>query len=211
MFTGIIEEVGNIKSVTSKGGNSFLKIAAKKVLEGTKLGASIAVNGVCLTVVELNDSDFQAEATRETLERSSLKKLVSGSRVNLERALKADGRFDGHIVMGHVDATGVIKSLKQNEGSHFISIEIPEKYSRYIVDKGSVAVDGISLTVTECIKNIFTLNIIPHTFEITVLNERKIGDEVNIEVDIIGKYFEKLHSSGKKEITKEFLNENGYS
>ncbi|MCX5776140.1 MAG: riboflavin synthase, partial [Candidatus Firestonebacteria bacterium] len=113
MFTGIIEEVGNIKSVTSKGGNSFLKIAAKKVLEGTKLGASIAVNGVCLTVVELNDSDFQAEATRETLERSSLKKLVSGSRVNLERALKADGRFDGHIVMGHVDATGVIKSLKQ--------------------------------------------------------------------------------------------------
>jgi riboflavin synthase len=112
--------------------------------------------------------------------------------------------------MGHVDTVGVIKSIKKNEGAHFISIEIPEKFSRYIVDKGSVAVDGISLTVTECIKNIFTLNIIPHTFEITVLKERKIGDEVNIEVDIAGKYFEKLYGSGKKEITKEFLNENGY-
>jgi len=210
MFTGIIEEVGDIKSVRREGGNSLLKIAAKKVTADVKIGASISVNGVCLTAVEVGVSDFTAEATQETLFRSNLKKLKSGDRVNLERALKADGRLDGHIVMGHIDTVGVIRMIKKTEGYQLITVEVPEKYTKYIVDKGSIAVEGVSLTVTECRGNIFSLNIIPHTCEITVLKDRRSGDEVNIEVDLLGKYIEKMLGADKKNITKEFLNENGY-
>ena len=210
MFTGIIEEVGKIKSVKTRGDNSLLNISAEIVTEGIMIGSSIAVNGVCLTAVEINKTDFTAEATKETLQRSNLQKLKPGSKVNLERPLRADGRLDGHIVMGHVDTVGKIKVIKKGEGSWFVAVEVPEKYVKYIVDKGSIAVDGISLTVTECKGSAFTLNIIPHTFEITILNDKKPGDEVNIEVDITGKYIEKMLIKDKKEITEEFLNENGY-
>jgi len=210
MFTGIIEEVGKIKSVKTRGDNSLLNISAEIVTEGIMIGSSIAVNGVCLTAVEINKTDFTAEATKETLQRSNLQKLKPGSKVNLERPLRADGRLDGHIVMGHVDTVGKIKVIKKGEGSWFVAVEVPEKYVKYIVDKGSIAVDGISLTVTECKGSAFTLNIIPHTFEITILNDKKPGDEVNIEVDITGKYIEKMLIEDKKEITEEFLNENGY-
>ena len=210
MFTGIIEEVGKIKSVKTRGDNSLLNISAEIVTEGIMIGSSIAVNGVCLTAVEINKTDFTAEATKETLQRSNLQKLKPGSKVNLERPLRADGRLDGHIVMGHVDTVGKIKVIKKGEGSWFVAVEVPEKYVKYIVDKGSIAVDGISLTVTECKGSAFTLNIIPHTFEITILDDKKPGDEVNIEVDITGKYIEKMLIEDKKEITEEFLNENGY-
>ena len=210
MFTGIIEEVGKIKSVKTRGDNSLLNISAEIVTEGIMIGSSIAVNGVCLTAVEINKTDFTAEATKETLQRSNLQKLKPGSKVNLERPLRADGRLDGHIVMGHVDTVGKIKVIKKGEGSWFVAVEVPEKYVKYIADKGSIAVDGISLTVTECKGSAFTLNIIPHTFEITILDDKKPGDEVNIEVDITGKYIEKMLIEDKKEITEEFLNENGY-
>src|SRR3989339_1627534 len=206
MFTGIIEEIGEIRGVKTDGDNLLIDILAGKILEGMKIGSSISVNGVCLTAVKINKSDFTAEATKETLLRSNLKKLKTGDNVNLERPLKADSRLDGHIVMGHVDAVGIIRSLKKGEGSWRLAVEVPEKYTKYIVDKGSIAVDGVSLTVTECKGNTFTLNIIPHTFEITILKDKKSGDEVNVEVDITGKYIEKMMIGGKKEITEEFLN-----
>ncbi|MFH1074670.1 MAG: riboflavin synthase, partial [Candidatus Firestonebacteria bacterium] len=180
------------------------------LLESIKIGSSVSVNGVCLTAIEVNRADFTAEATKETLIRSSLKKIKSGDRVNLERPLKADGRFDGHIVMGHVDTVGIIRSIKKGGGFRLFAVEVPGKYMKYIVDKGSIAVDGISLTVTECRNNSFTFNIIPHTFETTILKDKKAGSEVNIEVDVSGKYIEKMQIGIKKEITKEFLNENGY-
>lgn len=210
MFTGIIEEIGIIGTVSMKNENSLLEIQAKKVLADAKLGSSIAVNGVCLTVIEVKKSCFVAEATKETLSRSNLGIVRSGCKVNLERPLKADGRFDGHIVMGHIDSTGVIKQIRKEKGSWLVKVETDSKFVKYIVNKGSIAVDGISLTVTECTGNMFTLNIIPHTFEVTTLKERKPGDKVNIEVDIIAKYAEKLHGN-IKESAKELQNENGYT
>jgi len=211
MFTGIIEEIGKIKSLRHSGGNLLLELSAKKLLQGAEVGCSIAVNGVCLTAVKLGAASFTAEATPETLLKSNLKNLKTGDTVNLERALKADGRFDGHIVMGHIDTTGIIRSVKKGEGSYALAVEVPKAFTRYIVDKGSIAVEGISLTVTACMNNVFTLNIIPHTFEKTVLKNRRPGEEVNIEVDVLGKYLEKMQAGEKKVITKEFLDENGYT
>ncbi len=213
MFTGIIEELGVIKKVIKKTGNSLLEIRAAAALDGARTGSSIAVNGVCLTVLEVKKTSFIAEVTKESLVRSNLSGINTGSRVNLERPLKAEGRFDGHIVMGHVDSTGIIREITKGQGYWRIAIEVERGLSKYIVDKGSVAVDGISLTVTECTGNLFTLNIIPHTFESTTLKERVSGDKVNIETDLVAKYIEKFYAGSglNKNISKEFLNENGYT
>ncbi|MBO4876688.1 MAG: riboflavin synthase [Ruminococcus sp.] len=192
MFTGIIEEVGSVISVTRNGTSSNIRIRASKVLEGTSLGDSIAVNGVCLTVTAMGSDWFQADVMNETLSRSSLGSLRSGSPVDLERAMAADGRFGGHIVSGHIDGTGTISDIRNDGIAVWYTVSAPSQILRYIVEKGSIAIDGISLTVAKLTDRDFSVSIIPHTAACTVLSQRKTGDTVNLENDIIGKYVEKL-------------------
>ena len=208
MFTGIVEEIGKIQSITS----NKITVECGTVLEGTKLGDSIAVNGVCLTVIELSSKTFTADVSYETLRVTSLNNLKAGSIVNLERAMKADGRFGGHMVYGHVDGLGKIVTIQKNGEFFDIKIELDEKDSKYAVKKGSITVDGISLTIAEIINNQINLAIIPHTFENTNLKSLKIGDFVNIETDITAKYIEKFLSTSdnKSRISLEFLQEHGF-
>lgn len=215
MFTGIIEEIGTVRRIQKGRYSAVLTIQASKVLEQTKIGDSIAVNGICLTVTELSEGYFQADVMHETLNRSSLSQITSGSHVNLERAMPADGRFGGHIVAGHVDGVGKILSTRRDDTAVWYMIEAEPPVMRYIVEKGSVTVDGISLTVAQVWENRFSVSVIPHTQEHTVLKERTEGDFVNLETDIIGKYVEKLLQPAKEprqesKITKEFLDKYGY-
>ena len=192
MFTGIVEEIGTIKRFNISGNSGCIEIEAKKVLEGTKIGDSIAVNGICLTVVSMSDSSFCADVMAETVRRSSLSELSDGDSVNLERAMAADGRFGGHIVSGHIDGTGVIVSKVQEENAVWVTIEAPEEILNYIVEKGSICIDGISLTVASVSDRDFKVSVIPHTGEETTLLKKKTGLKVNLENDIIGKYVGKL-------------------
>lgn len=192
MFTGIIEEIGTIESIRQGGKNSDLVIRAQTVLEGTKIGDSIAVNGICLTVTSLSGGSFTADVMNETLRRSSLSKLRAGSRVNLERAMKNDGRFGGHIVSGHVDGTGTITKIRKDGIAVWYTVETPPEILHYVVEKGSIAIDGISLTVAAVSEKDFSVSIIPHTAKETILSEKKVGDAVNLENDIIGKYVERF-------------------
>lgn len=192
MFTGIIEEIGTVESIRRNGVNSDLVIRAKKVLEGTTIGDSIAVNGICLTVTKLGDRTFTADVMNETLQRSSLSGIRVGNKVNLERAMLNNGRFGGHIVSGHVDGTGIIKQIKRDGIAVWYTVETKSEILRYIVEKGSIAIDGISLTVAKVGKSDFSVSIIPHTAKETILSERKIGDKVNLENDIVGKYIERF-------------------
>ncbi|MDE5854859.1 MAG: riboflavin synthase [Ruminococcus sp.] len=212
MFTGIIEEVGTVKAVQRSGNNSFIRIQADKILSDVHLGDSIAVNGVCLTVTKFDGSIFQADVMNETLSRSSLGSLKTGSIVNLERAMSANGRFGGHIVSGHIDGTGNIINIKNDGIAIWYTIKANNNIMRYIVEKGSVAIDGISLTVAEVGKNNFSVSIIPHTSGQTILSSKKVGDIVNLENDIIGKYIEKLMNTAKSEsvIDMNFLAERGF-
>lgn len=215
MFTGIVEEIGKIKRFNISGNSGRIEIEAKKVLEGTKIGDSIAVNGICLTVVSMSDSSFCADVMAETVRRSSLSELSEGDSVNLERAMAADGRFGGHIVSGHIDGTGVIVSKVQEENAVWVTIEAPEEILNYIVEKGSICIDGISLTVASVSDRDFKVSVIPHTGEETTLLKKKTGLKVNLENDIIGKYVGKLMniSGGEKKtsnITMDFLIENGF-
>lgn len=215
MFTGIIEEVGTVREIRRGQTSSFIEIQAKTVLSDVRLGDSIAVNGVCLTVTEFSADSFRADVMNETLNRSSLGSLRGGSPVNLERAMPANGRFGGHIVSGHIDGTGVITDIRRDGISVWYTIGTTAAVMRYIVEKGSVAIDGISLTVAKVTDSSFSVSIIPHTAEQTVLSYKKIGDTVNLENDIIGKYIEKLMNpqNTPKEpngITMDFLAENGF-
>ncbi len=212
MFTGIIEEIGVVKTVQRSGNNSFIRIEAKKILSDIHLGDSIAVNGVCLTVTKADSSIFQADVMNETLNRSSLGKLVAGSTVNLERAMPINGRFGGHIVSGHIDGTGKIINIRNDGIAVWYTIEADNNIMRYTVEKGSIAIDGISLTVAKTSKNNFSVSIIPHTAGQTVLSSKKIGDIVNIESDIIGKYVEKLMNPISRDsiIDMKFLSEGGF-
>ncbi len=212
MFTGIIEEIGVVKTVQRSGNNSFIRIEAKKILSDIHLGDSIAVNGVCLTVTKADGSIFQADVMNETLNRSSLGKLVAGSTVNLERAMPINGRFGGHIVSGHIDGTGKIINIRNDGIAVWYTIEADNNIMRYTVEKGSIAIDGISLTVAKTGKNNFSVSIIPHTAGQTVLSSKKIGDIVNIESDIIGKYVEKLMNPISRDsiIDMKFLSEGGF-
>ncbi|MDE7105268.1 MAG: riboflavin synthase [Ruminococcus sp.] len=212
MFTGIIEEVGTVKAIQRSGNNSFIRIQADKILSDVHLGDSIAVNGVCLTVTKFDGSIFQADVMNETLSRSSLGSLKTGSIVNLERAMSANGRFGGHIVSGHIDGTGNIINIKNDGIAIWYTIKANNNIMRYIVEKGSVAIDGISLTVAEVGKNNFSVSIIPHTSGQTILSSKKVGDIVNLENDIIGKYIEKLMNTAKSEsvIDMNFLAERGF-
>lgn len=215
MFTGIVEETGSIKNIKRGAASAELSIEASKVLEDVALGDSIAVNGVCLTVTDFSGSMFTADVMHETLDRSSLGALRPGSPVNLERAMKTDGRFGGHIVSGHIDGTGHIRNISRDDNAIWYTIDTSGDILRYIVEKGSIAIDGISLTVASVDESSFKVSIIPHTAANTILAVKKAGDVVNLENDIIGKYVEKLMRTAENEteescITEAFLIENGF-
>lgn len=216
MFTGIIEEIGRIDSIKKGTQSAVLGIRCQKVLEGTKIGDSIAVNGVCLTVTSLHEQGYTADVMAETLERSSLGSLSKNSPVNLERAMAADGRFGGHIVAGHIDGTGKIRDIRRDETAVWYTVEAESQLLRYVVEKGSIAIDGISLTVARVTDRDFSVSIIPHTQGETSLGFRQKGDIVNLECDVIGKYVEKLMkpagitTSVESNITDTFLMEHGY-
>ncbi|WP_195267845.1 riboflavin synthase [Eubacterium sp. 1001713B170207_170306_E7] len=212
MFTGIIEEMGTIQSIRRGAASSVMTLEAGIVLEDTQEGDSIAVNGVCLTITDFSSSDFTVDIMHETLTRSSLSTLRPGDVVNLERAMAANGRFGGHIVSGHIDGTGKITDVKKDDNAVWYTIQTSSGLSRYIVEKGSIAVDGISLTVASVKGNLFSVSVIPHTVKKTILSQKGVGACVNLENDCIGKYVEKLfgtapHQSG---ITKDFIKKFGY-
>ena len=192
MFTGIIEEIGTIARIRKGTASAVLEIQAQTVLEGTKIGDSIAVNGICLTVTGMYPGKFTADVMAETLRRSSLGDLQQGSQVNLERAMAADGRFGGHIVSGPIDGTGRIAAMTPEDVAVWVDIEASESLLRYIVEKGSIAIDGISLTVAKLTEQGFAVSLIPHTGAETTLLRRKPGDIVNLENDIVGKYVERF-------------------
>ena len=215
MFTGIVEEIGVIRAVRRGADSSVLSIGAAAVLADLKIGDSVAVNGVCLTATAVDSGGFTADVMHETLNRSSLGAVTPGSHVNLERAMAADGRFGGHIVSGHIDGTGVLRSLRRDDNAVWYTVETPPKLLRYIVEKGSVTIDGISLTVAAVGETWFSVSVIPHTAAVTVLGEKWAGDRVNLETDLIGKYVEKLLCPQEPErpaegISWEFLQENGF-
>ncbi|MBO4992293.1 MAG: riboflavin synthase [Firmicutes bacterium] len=192
MFTGIIEEIGFVRHVISGSDSGEIQIGARKVLEGTKIGDSIAVNGVCLTVTRLLRDGFTADVMPETLRRTNLGRLGVGDPVNLERAMAADGRFGGHIVSGHIDGTGTIAQRKPEGNAILVTIQAPSHIMDLIVEKGSIAIDGISLTVASLEYDRFQVSIIPHTGEETILLKKNVGRAVNLENDIVGKYVQKL-------------------
>lgn len=215
MFTGIVEEIGTIRQIRRGEHSAVLDIMANRVLENTNIGDSIAVNGICLTVTSRKENSFTADVMHETLNRSSLARLVRGSHVNLERAMAADGRFGGHIVSGHVDGTGTICGIKKDDNAIWFTIKADTNVMRYIVEKGSITMDGISLTVAKVQEDSFLVSTIPHTVQQTILAERKTGDCVNLETDIIGKYVAKFVAAQTKQsqhtnITKAFLEKYGY-
>lgn len=217
MFTGIVEELGEIVSIDRQGVSGSIRIRAKKVLEGTKVGDSIAVNGICLTVTSMQDGMFTADVMAETIRRSSLSQAKAGDAVNLERAMAADGRFGGHIVSGHIDGTGTIRSYRREENAVWVTIATTPEILHLIVEKGSICIDGISLTVVEVTDDTFSVSIIPHTGEETTLLKHEPGALVNLENDVIGKYVERLMDYASAEsrpqhtgITMEFLEEYGF-
>lgn len=212
MFTGIVEEMGTVKSLRRDAGAAQLVISASTVLGETAVGDSICVNGVCLTVVDMTKSDFTADVAVETLKVTNLGDLGTGAKVNLERALQLSARIGGHLVSGHVDGVGRIREKRAEGNGWRIFIDAPEHVLRYVIKKGSIAIDGISLTVAEVDKAGFSLAMIPHTAQLTTLGFKKPGDSVNLESDIIGKYVERL-LSGRVEggVSLELLRTNGFA
>ena len=204
MFTGIIEETGEVVSIEA-GARSFkLTIRADVIFDDLKTGDSVAVNGVCLTAAKISGNTFTADVMPQTVRNSSLGALTRGGRVNLERAMLLNGRFGGHIVLGHIDGTGKILRTRREDNATWVTVTAPESITRYIADKGSIAVDGISLTAAEVFDGGFSVSIIPHTGSETTLLDKRAGDIVNLECDIIGKYIEKL-TKGSTGITEDFL------
>ncbi|WP_084956702.1 riboflavin synthase [Thermoactinospora rubra] len=192
MFTGIVEETGEVVALETLGDSARLAVRGKTVTQDARHGDSIAVDGVCLTVVDVEDEVFTADVMRETLERTALARLEPGARVNLERAVRADQRLGGHIVQGHVDGTGTIVERVKGERWDDVRISLPRELNRYVAEKGSIAVDGVSLTVTTVDEDGFGVSLIPTTLELTTLGGKRVGDRVNLEVDVIAKYVEKL-------------------
>lgn len=211
MFTGIIEEVGRVVSL-KRGARSFtLKVEAQRVLEGTVVGDSIATNGVCLTVTEMGDGHFSCDVMPETVERTALSGLTTGSEVNLERALTLSTRLGGHLVAGHVDATGRVTDLRRDDTALWITISAPSEVMRYVVEKGSIAINGVSLTIARVSEQSFSVSLIPHTQGVTTLHTLRVGSVVNLESDMIVKYVEKLMGkSPSSGLTLDFLKEHGF-
>lgn len=199
MFTGIIEETGRVINVIKSGNSAKLKISCAKILENISLGDSVAVNGVCLTAVNFGADFFEADVSYETLAKSSLKNISNGTVLNLERALTLSTRLGGHLVQGHVEGTGILKNITKYGEFYKLFIEYSKELDKYIVEKGSIAVDGISLTVINVVNNTFEVAVIPHTFENTNLKYRKNGDIINLETDIIARYVEKMILTDSKD------------
>ncbi|MDN5487582.1 MAG: riboflavin synthase [Lactococcus lactis] len=215
MFTGIIEELGEVSRLQKREKSFKISIRASLILEDMKLGDSISTNGLCLTVSEFNQKEFTADIMPESLNRSNLGTLNVGAKVNLERAMPLNGRFGGHIVSGHIDGVGQILEVKKEENAIWFEIKTSLNLMRYTVEKGSITIDGISLTVAQVKSKSFSVSIIPHTLKKTIMADKKVGDTVNLENDILGKYIEKLwgdSSSSMKEssVTKEKLFNNGF-
>lgn len=216
MFTGIVEEIGRVHSVIKSAKSAKITIKASRVLEGTKLGDSISTNGVCLTVTEFTSNTFTVDVMAETMRRSNLHLLSNGDEINLERALRVGDRLGGHIVSGHIDGMGQITNYENEANAVWVTIAAPSDILRYIVQKGSIAIDGISLTVAYVDETVFKVSIIPHTKEVTTLLKKKVGDVVNLECDLVGKYIEKLllvkeEASKKGAIDMNFLSEHGFA
>ena len=214
MFTGLIEDIGSVRHVVSGAEWGSIAIGCRNVLSGTKIGDSIAVNGVCLTVTDLKKDGFTADVMAETLHRSSLGTLRQGDPVNLERAMPADGRFGGHIVAGHIDGTGVLSRKERIGNAVLLEISAAPAILYEIVEKGSIAIDGVSLTVVSVNESGFTVSIIPHTGAQTILLEKNTGSTVNLETDVIAKYVRRFTSPAPEEkkttLTLDFLRENGF-
>ncbi|MBG0763932.1 MAG: riboflavin synthase [Tissierellales bacterium] len=217
MFTGLIEEVGEITSVTRKGNSAQITVKAGKILKDTKIGDSISTNGVCLTVTEKTSNTFTVDVMPETMNRSNLKNFKYGSKVNLERALRVGDRLDGHMVSGHVDGLGKIANYLKEDNAVWITVEADKSLLKYIIEKGSIAIDGTSLTVAYVDDRSFKVSIIPHTGEATTLLDKKIGDEVNLECDMVGKYIEKFmkfeenkSEESNSNLNEDFLRQNGF-
>ena len=215
MFTGIIEELGTVKSLNMSGNSGSINIKAHKVLEKTQIGDSIAVNGICLTVTTLQPDGFTADVMAETVRRSSLGSAKAGDKVNLERAMSAEGRFGGHIVSGHIDGTGTIMEYRKEENAVWVTIGTSAEILELIVEKGSICIDGISLTVAAVSDSDFSVSIIPHTGEETTLLKKKPGDKVNLENDVVGKYVQKLlglksQEKKKSALTMDMLRDYGF-
>lgn len=217
MFTGIVEEIGSLKEISIGSGLGNIEIECNKVLEETKIGDSIAVNGVCLTVNKINSNSFVADIMGETLDRTNLGRLKDGNKVNLERALKVSDRLGGHIVSGHVDGKGQVLSIDKKDDGTWFTISADKEILKYIILKGCITIDGISLTVAYVDNEIFKVSIIPHTLKNTILAQKIQGSYVNLENDIMGKYIEKFmifskteSENEKSKITLDFLRENGF-
>lgn len=216
MFTGIIEEIGTVKKIQKVSDQAVtMTISSSKILEDVGLGDSISVNGICLTVTHFTSDYFEVDAMPETIKATSLNSLKKGSSVNLERAMAANGRFGGHFVSGHIDATGKIVKKKKEQNAIYYDIEIPNDLTKYILHKGSITVDGTSLTIFGIQKSIFTISLIPHTAKETILGEKEEGDIVNIECDMLAKYVQKMlqnddHEQKVNRISKDFLQQNGF-
>lgn len=221
MFTGLVEEIGELHRIGRKGEAMVLSISASRIMNDLKLGDSVAVNGVCLTATTINTSQFTVDVMPETYRRTNLKELQAGSKVNLERAMAAGARFGGHIVQGHVDGTGYIRSIKEDHNAVVYEITPSNaELFKYIIPKGSITLDGVSLTVVNVNESSFTVSIIPHTLAETILASKKVGATINIENDVIGKYVDHLlhygsRGAASKEkssgISHEYLSEHGFA
>lgn len=216
MFTGLVEEIGRVLSVTKSTKSARITIRAVKVLEGAKLGDSISTNGVCLTVTEFSSGSFSVDVMAETMRRSNLHMLSPGDDVNLERALRLGDRLGGHMVSGHIDGMGAVVNFENEDNAVWVTIQTAPEILRYIVQKGSIAIDGISLTVAYVDDSVFKVSIIPHTRDITTLLRKRVGDVVNLECDMVGKYIEKLLQSKEQApsrggIDMNFLSQHGFA
>ncbi|PIC64316.1 riboflavin synthase [Sporosarcina sp. P13] len=213
MFTGIIEEIGSVKSIQPGPQSMTLTIAASTVLSDVRLGDSIAVNGVCLTVKDFTKEQFSADVMPETVSSTSLRQLTAGSRVNLERALAANGRFGGHFVTGHVDGVATIRQKRTVDNALYIRLSLPEAYAPYLLPKGSIALDGTSLTIFEVDQTEITISLIPHSQEMTVLAKKQQGEVVNFECDMLAKYVENMlmkRQGNSPSMTEDFLKQHGF-
>ncbi|HCY74821.1 MAG TPA: riboflavin synthase [Ignavibacteriales bacterium] len=206
MFTGLVEEKGKLKEKIPTGDGFQFVIEAKLVLEDLQIGSSIAVNGCCLTVVKITGNTFAVDTIEETLRKTNLGVLKQGMSVNLERPLAAEARLGGHFVLGHIDTTGKVEDIKALSNSHWLAISFPEKFKQYLIYVGSVAIDGVSMTVAELKDNSFSVGIIPHTWKETIFADKKIGDTVNLEFDVLGKYVERIMESKNQDESSIFLN-----
>ncbi|MEP0861092.1 MAG: riboflavin synthase [Ignavibacterium sp.] len=199
MFTGLVEEKGILKEKIPTGDGFQFEIQAEKVLDDLTIGSSIAVNGCCLTVVKRTEKTFSVDTIEETLNKTNLGVLKQGEKVNLERPLKVDARLGGHFVLGHIDTTGRIEEIKEFSNSHWMTISFPERFKQYLIYVGSIAIDGVSMTVAELKDNKFSVGIIPHTWKETIFSDKKVGDTVNLEFDVLGKYVERIMNNKTSE------------